>query len=205
MDYIYTYIISTNLRQPQHAEVYIRCFQRNDCLAMRYLLEPQVLYSTITISLLLTRILYLSLFFLIEQVVLSVKYIGLRYFTYAELDALSLIKNPPKVQDVLVAMLFSCGNAVAMAWNVNSSAGLSTRCAFLFTTNTVMLLLSPDLAAHILHVRLREYRKCHAMIAIIATIQGTIHAAVELIKNYRPVTPPQVTGLTVRRSVHDGL
>jgi hypothetical protein len=156
-------------------------------------------YAILTAGLVALIVLYRITHFAIRWTKSVVRHAFLRYILYA---TISLYKSgcQPSVMDALFAVSYLSINGICIGWRVKSAQELSTRCASLLATNLVLLLPSSNITSDILRISLRSYHRIHSIIGLVALIEGSIHATLELVRQEWNANKVSLTGVVVSRS-----
>jgi hypothetical protein len=162
---------------------------------MNFQFTPSSGYAIVTFGLVLLLVLYLVTRFVCQWVASLVSHAILKYLVYATINLLNY-KQPP-VQDVVFTIVYISANAVCIGWKIESAQELSSRCASLLVTNLVVLLPGADVAADILQISLKSYLRVHSIIGLVALIEGSIHAALQLTRHKWNNDIVTATGLAV--------
>jgi hypothetical protein len=164
---------------------------------MHFQFTPSSGYAIVTFGLVLLLILYLITRFVCRWVASLISHAVLRYLVYSTISFFEY--KQPSVKDVLFAVVYISANATCVGWNTKSAQELSSRCASLLVTNLIVLLPGADIAAGVLQLSLTSYIRAHSIIGLVALIEGSIHAALELTRHKWNNNVLSVTGLAVSR------
>jgi hypothetical protein len=165
---------------------------------MEFYFTPITGYSIIIIGILLLLILYLSICIIYRWIALQISNTILKYLVYTTISFFGLFNQKPLVKDVILTIIFISANTICVRWNIKSKYELSVRCASMLVTNLIILLPSASTLADILQISRRNYQRAHSIIGLVALIEGSIHAILELVRHNWNSSIINITGLVVR-------
>jgi hypothetical protein len=158
---------------------------------------PSSGYAIVMLGLVIILVLYLTVRFVFRWIASLVSQAILKYIVYSTISFFSLLDKQPSVTDLLFTVVYITANAICIGWNIKSTEELSSRCASLLITNLIVLLPSASVASDMLQISLRSYQKAHSIIGMVALTEGSVHAALELVRHEWKGGTVTVTGLAV--------
>jgi hypothetical protein len=168
-------------------------------LSMDFPFVASTWYAVLTAGLAALIIIYRITHFAVQWTNSVVKHAFLRYILYSTINVFQS-QWQPSVLDTLLAVSYLSINGFCMGWGVNSARKLSNRCASLLATNLILALPGANIAADILRISLKRYHRIHSIIGVVALIEGSIHAALELVSQKWNGDFVSLTGLVVSNS-----
>lgn len=121
----------------------------------------------------------------------------LKHMIYSSKGYAKICRRQTSWRDVFCAIVFISANCVCAGLGTSSVEELSRRTASLLATNLVLSLPGASVAADALRVSLGSYHKIHYLIGVVALIEGSLHAILELSRHDWKSTIVSLSGLIV--------
>lgn len=154
-------------------------------------------YSIVTIGSLVSLVLLISICLIFQWIASLVKHTIRKHIVYSTFNLFNLFEERLSVEEIIVVVLYVSANSICIGWRIKTADELSTRCASLLVTNSILLLPSASAAADVFRISLRSYQRIHCVVGLVALIEGSIHAIQELVKQEWKTSTLSVTGLAV--------
>jgi hypothetical protein len=167
---------------------------------MEFQFTPSSGYAIVTCGLITVFVLFLVTRVISRWVASLISQTILRYLVYSTISLFNLPGYRIPVNEILFAIAYISANAVCIGWNVKSTQELSSRCSSLLVTNLIVLLPGASIAANILQISLRGYQRAHSIVGLLALVEGSVHATLELLRHGWKGGTVAVTGLAVSTS-----
>jgi hypothetical protein len=164
---------------------------------MNFQFNPSSGYAIVTCGLITVFVLFLITCVISRWIASLISHAILRYLVYSTISLFNLPDYQIPVNEMLFAIAYISANAVCIGWNVKSTQELSSRCSSLLVTNLIVLLPGASIAANILQMSFRGYQRAHSIVGVLALVEGSVHAALELLRHGWKGGAVAATGLAV--------